>query len=603
MRTYLLGAVAAAALLVAALPAMAQQVRLRIAAEEEVVDAVRANSLVISEIVRAREEDRVADRRDIIASAQADYTRIVGTLFEQGYYGPVVSIRVDGREVADLATVGDDSPVREVVIAVEAGPAFLFGRTEAGPLAPGTEIPEGFARGARAETQVLRNTVSAGVDAWRARGHAFAELGRQDLIADYQTRRLDAQLVFAPGPRLTYGPITVSGNRRVRGKQIERIAELQPGRTYDPQEIADAAERLNRTGAFRSVAIVEADEPGPGDTLPLAIQVVEQLPRRLGAGAEISTTDGLSLSAFWLHRNLTGFADALRFETSITGVGGNAGDPDYTIGLTYNRPATFNSETDLFVNGEIAYEDRPGYRARTGSLEVGASRIVSDRYNYSYGIGYRYSDVTDAFGRRTFQVLSLPLEAEYDRRDDSLNPADGYYILAEARPFTGIEGTDSGARVFADLRGYEGFDVGEFEDRVVAAARIQLGSVVGPILRDVPPDYLFFSGGGGTVRGQEFESLGEILPSGRLVGGKSFLGLSAEMRVGVTETIGVVGFADYGLVSPESDWSDFDDHAGVGLGARYNTGIGPIRLDVAVPVGGPGDPSGVEFYLGIGQAF
>jgi translocation and assembly module TamA len=603
MRTILLTAVAAGGIALGAAPATPQQVRLRVAADEDIVDRVRANSLVIEEIAREREEGGRAPRRDIVASAQADYTRIVGTLFEAGYYGPVVSITIDGREAAELPAMGSDVPVQEVVITVRQGPAFLFGRTAAGPLAPGTELPEGFARGRPAEAEVLRDTVSAGVDAWRDRGHAFAELGRQDLVADYQTRRLDAQLVFAPGPRLSYGPVAVTGNERVRGKQIQRIADIRPGRTYDPGELARAAERLNRTGAFRSVAIVEAEAPGPGDTLPLAIQVVEQLPRRIGAGAELGTSEGLSLTAFWLHRNLTGFADALRFDASIEGLGGDRGDPDFTLGLTYNRPSTFNPETDLYVDSELSYEDQPGYRARTGSIEVGASRIVSDEFNYSYGIGYLYSDVTDAFGRRTFQVLSLPLEAEYDRRIDPLNPVDGYYVRAEARPFTGIENADDGLRVFADLRGYQGFNVGTFEDRVVAAARVQLGSVVGPDLSDIPPDYLFFSGGGGTVRGQEFESLGEILPSGRLVGGRSFLGLSAEMRVGVTETIGVVGFADYGLVSPESDWSDSNDHAGIGLGARYDTGIGPIRLDVAVPVGGPGDPSGVQFYLGIGQAF
>jgi translocation and assembly module TamA len=599
MRRFLLAALAAAL----ALPAAAQQVRLRISAEPEIVDAVRANSLVISELVRARDEERAAAPRDVVAAAQADYARIVGTLFEAGHYGPVVSIEIDGVEAEGLAVVGQRAPVREVVITVLPGPLFVFGEARIGPLARGTELPDGFARGLPAETQVLRGAAAASVEAWRARGHAFAEIGEQDLVADYATRRLDARIAVAPGPRLRYGPLVVTGNERVRTRQIERIAELREGRVYDPEEIREAAARLNRTGAFRSVAVVEADAPGPNDTLPLTLQVVEQLPRRIGAGAEISSTDGLSVNAFWLHRNLTGFADALRLGTEVTGIGGGAGDPDYELTFSYNRPATFNSETDLVITGELAYEDEPGYRARTGSLEAAAQRIVSDEFQYSYGLGYRFSDVSDAFGRRTFQVLSLPLKAEYDRRVDELNPVDGYYVALEARPFYGVEGTDGGARAYADLRGYQGFNIGEFEDRVVAALRVQAGSVVGPSLSEVPPDYLFFSGGGGTVRGQDYEVLGQTLPSGRLVGGKSFLGLSAELRVGVTEAIGVVGFADYGLVSPQSDWSDPEDHAGVGLGARYDTGIGPIRLDVAVPVGGPGDPSGVEFYLGIGQAF
>jgi translocation and assembly module TamA len=116
----------------------------------------------------------------------------------------------------------------------------------------------------------------------------------------------------------------------------------------------------------------------------------------------------------------------------------------------------------------------------------------------------------------------------------------------------------------------------------------------------VPNDYRFYSGGGGTVRGQSYQSLG-ITVNGNDTGGRSFLGLSGELRATVRKNIGVVAFADYGFIGEGSFGGTGDSHAGAGLGLRYLTPIGPIRLDVAAPIGGTG--SGAQVYVGIGQAF
>ena len=140
-------------------------------------------------------------------------------------------------------------------------------------------------------------------------------------------------------------------------------------------------------------------------------------------------------------------------------------------------------------------------------------------------------------------------------------------------------------------------------DSIVLAGRAQVGSVLGSSLTGTTPDLLFFSGGADTVRGQPYESLG--IPVGTdTAGGKSFLGLSAEVRTRVTSAITLVGFYDYGMVGPDSFvTADDESQSGAGLGLRYGlSGIGAIRVDVAYPV--HGDTSdGLQFYIGIGQAF
>lgn len=150
-----------------------------------------------------------------------------------------------------------------------------------------------------------------------------------------------------------------------------------------------------------------------------------------------------------------------------------------------------------------------------------------------------------------------------------------------------------------DLRTYR-----KVGDRVVVAVRGVLGSVAGPSIEDAPADFLFFSGGSGTVRGQDYQSLGVDLRPGVTIGGRSFAGVSGELRVKTGEKLSVVGFYDAGYIGRESfidgsgEW-----HTGFGAGVRYDTGIGPIRLDVGFPGSGPGSSSGPELYIGIGQAF
>ncbi|GIT92968.1 outer membrane protein assembly factor [Jannaschia pagri] len=573
----------------------AADLSLSLGGDEDLAETLTNASLLVQV-----QGDGASTRRDLVAAAQADYRRLLAVLWDAGYFGPTVSITVDGVEAAALPTVGGTGPVSGVAINVTPGPIFLFGQAKIGPIPPGTELPEGFAPGERAGTSILRETASAGVEAWRGRGHAKAELASQDIQADHRATQLNADLTLAPGPKLSYGAVTVEGNEDVDTDHLLRIVDLRQGRVFDPEEVRASARRLQRTGAFRSVSIVEGEEILAGDQLPMKVQVVERLPRRFGAGAEVGTTEGLSLSAFWLHRNLTGHADSLRVEGAVEGIGGDSGDEDLSIGFAYNRPATFNPETDLFVTGQIERLDQETFSSNSAELVVGARRIVSDEFQYSYALAYERSRVTDAFGTRTFNIFSIPLEAQYDRRNDPLNPTDGYYVEAGLEPFHGFTTAGSGLRFTADLRGYQHFGA---EDQTVLAARLQLGSVVGPNLSDVPADDLFFSGGGGTVRGQPFQDLGVTLPSGRVVGARSFVGLSTEVRQQITDTIGLVGFVDAGRISEGSDWSDGQSHVGAGLGVRYNTGIGPIRVDVGLPVSGPGSNTGLELYIGIGQAF
>lgn len=559
-------------------------------------DDLRDDLVATSLLLATRGTDTNA--QELLAAAQADYARLLGALYANARYGGVISIRFDGREVASIPPLSPPKDVKQVSVRIDVGPTYRFAQAQITPLAPGTELPEGFRRGLPAETGVIREAATAGVDAWRSEGHAKANVTDQRIVANHAEDRLSAVLSLTPGPKLRFGTVGITGNEDVRTRRIRTIAGLEEGSVYDPGEIKRAVRRLRRTGSFASVNIAEADDIGPDSTLPLTIEVVEQTPRRFGFGAEYSTIEGVRLSGFWLHRNFLGGAERFRVDGAVAGLGGETGGIDYSFGARYERPATPRADVDLFA--ELSFErlDEPDFISDTTEFTLGFTRYATDELVVSFGLGYLYSDVTDNFGRETFTLLTLPLGAELDRRNDPINATDGFFLDLEVTPFVGLSGTDSGAQLKLDARGYQ-----DITDTMVVAARVQLGALWGPSLTESPPFYRFYSGGGGTVRGQDYQSLG-IDVGGNRTGGRSFMGVSGEIRKGVTDDIDVVGFVDWGYVGAE-EFPDFsgESHAGAGLGLRYNTGIGPIRLDVATPVSGPGDSNGAFVYVGIGQAF
>lgn len=552
----------------------------------------------------------ITDPQEIVAAARAEYARILGAMYAEGRYNAVISVRVDGREAADLSPFEAPARIGTVAIRVQPGPAFRFGTARVAPLAEGTELPDGFAPGQTAAAGTIRAAAAAGILGWRNAGHAKATPAGQRIVARHADRILDADIALSPGPRLRFGTLTITGETRVRERAIRRIAGFPTGEVYSPQAIETAANRLRRTGAFRSVSLTEAENPNPDGTLDVTLQLADERRRRAGAGVELNSLDGLRLSAFYLHRNLTGSAERLRVDASIAGIGGQTGGfrndgVDYALGARATRPASWGPDTEVFVLGEIEVEDAPDFYAETARAGIGATRPLGENLQGELALTYSLSQTEDRFGTRSYDVVSLPFALTYDSRDSPLDATEGLYLKGTITPFAGLGDTASGLRLDGDARTYLAFG-----DRLVVALRGQLGTVEGPALLDIPAADRYFSGGGGTVRGQEFQSLGVRVARGALsaqTGGASFLGASIEARMAVTDTIGAVAFADWGYVSAASlfdfDADAGDSHAGAGLGLRYDTGIGPIRLDVGVPVGGDDAFGDVQIYIGIGQAF
>ncbi|MFV0512381.1 MAG: autotransporter assembly complex protein TamA [Jhaorihella sp.] len=538
--------------------------------------------------------------QELLAASLSDYRTLVQVLYDEGYFSSVVHIRLDGREAASIEPLTPPSRVAKIVITVDPGRPFRFGRAAIAPLAPGTEIPDDFASGRPAGTGRIQEAAVAGVNGWRAAGHAKAGVGRQRIVARHPAAELDADIELRPGPLLRFGRMTVTGESAVRETSIRRIAGFPTGEVYDPDKLQRAGTRLRRTGTFSSVAIREAEQPNADGTLDFTTEIQDLPPRRLSVGAELSSRTGLELSFRWTHRNLFHGAERLQFESRVRNIGGTE-NIDGTFSLRLDRPDRLGPDDSIFYIAELERLNRTNYDLSRARLGIGVKRFFSPELFGEISLNAAYSSADDAFGTsRKFRYAVVPARLEWDRRDNKVNATEGFYLNTRVSPFVGLSGTESGGQITLDARGYWSPLA---SDRIVLAGRLQLGSVVGAPLSTVSPDLLFFSGGAGTVRGQPYESLG--VPVGAAIaGGRSFLGLSTELRGHITEKISLVGFYDFGAVDSGSliD-SGSPRHAGAGIGVRYDLGgFGPVRLDLAWPVSGStGD--GLQFYIGIGQAF
>ncbi len=553
-------------------------------------------------LLRSLEDDAVP--QDYIAAARADYLRLLTALYSAGFYGGTVSITVDGVEASNIAPLAAPQSIDEVVIRVDPGRRFTFGNIDIAPLPPEFVPSEDLESRRTARTDRIQAGVASGISSWRDLGYAKVRVANQSIVARHADAKLDVSVALDTGPRLRFGPLGVSGSENVDDSRVRQIAGLPVGEVFSPQAVEAAERRLRRTGTFSSVALTEGDEIGPNDTLPINAQLSEAKPRRIGFGIELSTIEGLTLSTFWLHRNFLGGAERFRADAEISGISGETGGIDYRLGATFTRPATFGPDTDYYLSGEISREDEPEFLLDKISFETGFSRILTEDLTVRAGVGVLRAREETELETREYTLFTLPLDATLDRRDVPSDAKSGYFIDLTGTPFVSTDGDISGARFYSDLRGY--LTVGESE-KLTLAGRTLVGSVVGASLTEAPADFLFFSGGGGSVRGQPYQSLGIDTVEGSetvTTGGTSFVGAQLEARYAVRDEISLVGFYDFGQVgATATPGEDAEWHAGAGIGLRYNTGIGPIRLDLGTPASGDDAGGSLQVYIGIGQAF
>jgi translocation and assembly module TamA len=510
----------------------------------------------------------------------------------------------EGYLAADIAPSQIDATSDAAVLVADPGPLFTVlsrdfnGRDAMVPeVARSLEIElANLPEGAVARTQSIERLDDDLVIMLRRQGYAFARSEGIDVLASREDANVELTFLLVPGPRVSLGPLEIADADARSAKTVRTLKTWSDGDLYTPAIIDQLRTRLRATGLYDGIGVTISETPGLDGLHTVSTTLVEGKPRTVSAGVTASTTEGVGVDAYWERRNLTGRADRLRVSTKVATLG-----QDLTT--AYERPNIGKYGRTLSLEAGVRAEQTDAYDLQGARVSAALAQPLSRQLTISIGTALDATRTVDERARivggieRDQFTLSFPVSANYTDVGDPLDPQSGFRFFAAA---------DTGVSLGDDTPGYtrlqlSGATYRAIADDLVAAFRAEYGAFIGS--DDVPPDRLFFAGGGGTVRGYDYQSLSPRNAFGDLVGGRNLFSASAELRWRATERFGYTLFTDLGAASDEPGSVFSDAAASVGLGVRYYPGFGPIRLDIATPLDRRDGDSPVQVYISIGQAF
>jgi translocation and assembly module TamA len=452
---------------------------------------------------------------------------------------------------------------------------------------------------ARAETVLAAET--AALAGWRSEGRPLAQVSRR-VTVDHGAGAMDVVFVAAPGPRARFAPPTVQGTVAVNPEVAQRIAAIRLASWYyTPELVAQARADLLALGPFGSVRAEQATALDAEGRLPVNFHLTERPFRAVTATVAYETNFGAAVSLAWEHRNLFGGAERFRIEAEVSRLGESFERTNARLSASYRQPFPLGYPGTLIVNTAILRERLDSYDRDA----VTASILYEQRFGRYWTLG---AGPTAEIGRtglpgealRPSNLVGFATQARFDNTNSRLDPTRGYrlrldvtpsYSLSRSKAYVPVRAT---ASTYIDLQG---------EGRTVLALRGSVGSLLNAQAEDVPVAQRFFAGGGGSVRGYGFQTIGPRDARGRPRGGASVLEGSIELRQRFGTSFGGVAFVDAGGVGVEPFTPTDALRVGAGVGVRYYTAFGPVRADVAVPLVRQQGSNSFGLYIGIGHAF
>ena len=521
-----------------------------------------------------------------------DAKRIKSFLKSKGYYAAVVSTKLET----------DAKPVR-VTVVVTSGQLYRISAVEfknapgSGPAEPisvslkylGIELENpGEAKAiAGAKTKLER--------VLEDKSYAFAKVKKQRVTVNHDKPAVFIYLTIDTGPSVVFGDTAIAGNLSVDREFISRRIAWTKGAPFSNRQIDATRQKLSESGLFSGIAITRADKAGADDAVDMKIAVVERKKQTIGGGVRYSTDEGPGGKAFWTHRNLFGAGERL----SVTG---EASFDSKAASVDLAKPDIFSLRNTGVMTFRVAEEAPDGFESTEMEISGRLEREFGENYRGSFGAAVERSVVEDAGTEEIFTLLSLPMSLRRDTSNDLLNPTKGGRTTLSVTPFLDQLGAD---RSFTVVRLHDAtyLPLGS-DERYSIAVWGRITSLFGETTSGVPANKRIYGGGPGSVRAFALNRLGPVDSAGDPIGGRSSTEAGIEARIRVYGDFAVVPFIEAGAVYDETVPRLGEDiQWGAGLGIRYHTAIGPVRLDVAFPFDRRRDDDAFQLLISLGQAF
>ncbi len=547
----------------------------------------------------------------LIERARDDAGRFVAALHSFGYYKGSVDITIAGHglqdsQLPDLLSRAPPKPPVTVVVSPKPGPLFHIRKVDIeGTLPTKARAQLGLAPGAPARAQDVLAAETRLFDALREEGYALAKVSAPAVIEDPAADSLDVTYRVTTGPRVDFGKISVKGLHTVNQSFIDKRLLIHSGEQFNPKAVEKARADLASLGVFSSVLVKPSDRLDADGRIPIEFDVVEGPAHAVTFGAAYSTDLGAGLTTTWSDRNLFGNAEQLNLTGGIEAGGTVEHGLAYNASAQFIKPDFLDRNQSLQADLGAVKQNLIAYNQQGVSADLLLKRTFLTHWSASIGISGEVERIGQEGVTRDYTLVGLPIVVKYDSTNNLLDPTTGFRATATATPTQSFGGSHA-TFVLMQLSGSTYLDLSNLWNnpgRSVIALRGLAGTAQGASQFELPPDQRFYAGGSGTIRGYAYQSVGPQFPDGTPEGGTSVVAGSVEFRQRILANYGFVAFLDGGQASASG--SPFADGVrfGTGIGFRYYTSFGPLRLDVAVPLTRIPNGGSFQIYIGIGQAF
>ncbi|AZD55753.1 Outer membrane component of TAM transport system [Pseudomonas chlororaphis subsp. aureofaciens] len=498
-----------------------------------------------------------------------------------GYYQPQISSEVKGGEKPRLVLnidPGEPVHLRNVTIRVDGPAASLkgFRVPKSDQLKSGAVLNHGHYEDAK---RLIQNQASR-------YGFFSGRFTRQKLAVDPQAGVADIELVYESGPRYALGKVSFAGDTPFDEDLLQRMVPFKAGTPYDSELIAELNQALQSSGYFEGVRVDAAPTAAAAEVIPVAVQLETRKPRTMGLGLGFSTDVGPRAKANWTRHWVNAQGHSYGWEAEISA-------PRQNVGLFYDIPLDPPLTDKLrfaggYQNEEISNTDTLSKLLTLGpewhsKLPSGWQRVISLKWQREE---YRLGDDSG------LSTLLMPgISYSYLRSDNRIDPHNGYRLQFDSK--VAKEGLGSDTNLLYGTVLLKGLTTVWDNHRFLG--RVQFGGSATNGYKKVPPSLRFFAGGDQSVRGYDYQSLSPENSDGDRIGGRYMVAGSVEYQYSIAEKWRLATFVDQGNSFDKLELPNLK--TGVGVGVRWISPVGPIRLDLARALD---DDGGIRLHFSMG---
>lgn len=578
---------------------------------KKVWQAIQKRSLLLNAKVKA-----TATASDLLILANSEYANILSILQDNAYFGATVSIKLNNIEVHNISSISSIPAQNDIIIKINTGQTYKIGSISMVGALSYSKFKLKSGDDANA-TSIKQLSLDAMKDLQNA-GYAEAKIIKQKTISYDRQRRIDFFLKIKRGRKIYLNQIKIINETpkpNITNKYIAKLSGFTTGILDTPKTIDKYRENLEQLDLFSTIIINQTPSNNQG-LADLTIIVTEKPKHNFSAGVNYDSKNGFGSDIGWLHRNLTGYGDHLTIKGSVNSlyfskkakqddIKKNLNNYNYDYRLQYDVAGIISYNTHLALDFHGISEHNTYYKSRSLEAKAGIYKVLS---NHILGSVYltkaTIKDDSVVFGNRIFNLIGVDNNIGVDWRDSTLEPHKGYLWNIKINPFYELRTSHLLTRLELEGRTYLPIDHNE---NYVLALRGQYGVIIGTNLRNIPSTMQYFAGGGDSLRGFRYRSVGlptylDKTNNQSAIGGLSMALFSTELRAHLVGNFSGVAFMDTAILGSNAIPKN-KRQTGVGIGIRYKSPIGSIRLDIATPLKYNKYDGRMQLYIGIGEAF